>query len=595
MLAYFLLRRALKPTRQFRGDVGGLLIVIVDKRWFHRFQRAADLLFSGQARAFFNAEKSMHRVVSKEYGSKTKLDLDLLSYNAQTILLTDNIKAIPRSVRMAADDTVTVEKPTVRLLNAVRTLAGRPCLDDRTAAAVVGEDWEVIEALICRHSLADINFDTLRFAEDSQVPEGPRLSELPGFEPAREWVSKLATDVLSWRDKTLAWSALDRGALIVGPPGVGKTMFAKALAAELGVTLIATSAGRWQSAGDGYLGNMLRAMRESFDEAQSKSPALLFIDELDSIGNREHRSSRHAYYETQVVNTFLELTSTAADWPGVILLAATNRPEDIEPAILRSGRFEEQIELGLPTPEERADILSYHLGGLMPEMLSPLTDLLDGASPADLEKLARAAKRQARAHGRNIEIADVESSMPPLIKLDYALLQRIATHECGHAMIALTSGFVDAVTVKINDTIIEGRAQSGGRITGDMKDAVLPTEKFLRARIRTALAGMAAEDVVLGNRSIGGSATLGSDLDKATRIATLMVMSYGMGDSPRFEIDYRRVTESHRTPPHLRPEIDRLLREEWDGAKDILTKHKDRLIFLAEKLVSERKMRISAM
>ncbi len=594
MLAYFLLRRALKPTRQFRGDVGGLLIVIVDKLWFPRFERAAELLFSGQARAFFNADTSMHRVVSKAYGSKTKLDLDVLSYNAQTILLTDNIEAIPRSIRMAADATATAEKPTVRLLNAVRKLAGRPCLDDRTAAAVASQDWDVIEALLCRHSLADITFDTRRSTEDSEASEGPRLSQLPGFEPAREWASKLATDLSSWRDKTLAWSALDRGALIVGPPGVGKTMFAKALAAELGVTLIATSAGRWQSAGDGYLGSMLRAMRESFDEARSKSAALLFIDELDSIGNREHRSSRYAYYESQVVNSFLELTGTAADWPGVILLAATNRPEDIEPAILRSGRFEEHIQLGLPAPEERAAILSYHLGGLMPDLLSPLTDQLEDASPADLERLARAAKRRARANGRDIEIADVESSMPPLHKLDYPSLQRIATHECGHAMIALTSEFVDVVTVKINDTILEGSFQSGGRMTGDMKDHVLPTEKFLRARIRTALAGMAAEDVVLGNRSVGGSATLGSDLDEATRIATCMIVSYGMGDSPRFEIDYRRVTESYRPPPHLRSEIDRILREEWDSAKDILSKHKDRLIFLAEKLVSERMMRISA-
>ncbi|WP_426131801.1 hypothetical protein [Pararhizobium sp. PWRC1-1] len=278
----------------------------------------------------------------------------------------------------------------------------------------------------------------------------------------------------------------------------------------------------------------------------------------------------------------------------MILLAATNRPGDIEPAILRSGRFEHHISLELPTPEERAAILSYHLGGIDPERLAPLTDQLDGASPADLERLARAAKRLARAKDRNIKVDDVEASMPPLIKLDGALLHRIATHECGHAMVALTSGFVDVVTVKINDTIIEGSFQSGGRMTGDMKGHVLPTEKFFRARIRIALAGMAAEGVVLGGRSIGGSATVGSDLDEATRIATCMVVSYGMGDSPRFEIDHRRATESYRPPAYFRPEIDRILREEWDGAKDILAEHKDRLIFLAEKLVTERTMRISS-
>jgi len=594
MIAYFLLRRALKPTPQFRENVGGLMIVIVDKRWFFRFERAAELLFSGQGRAFFNAETSQHRVVTKERGSKKKIDLYSLTGNAQTIVLTDDIEAIPPPVRIAADATVSVEKPGVRHLNAVRELTGRPRLDVDTGEAVAREDWDMIEALLCRHSLADVDFGSLALPKDSKASSGPRLSELPGFGAAKPWASDLAIDLAAWVAKGLEWSALDRAALLIGPPGVGKTMFAKALAVELGLALVATSAGQWQSAGDGYLGNMLRAMRESFDEARAKSPALLFIDELDSIGNRDHRSSRHAYYETQVVNTFLELTSSAADWPGVILLGATNRPDDIESAILRSGRLERHITLELPTPEERAAILSYHLGGISPAMLASLTDQLEGASPADLEKLARAAKRRARAKGRIIDIADVESSMPPLIKLDGALLHRIATHECGHAMIALTSGFVDVVTVKINDTIIEGSFQSGGRMTGDMKGDVLPTEKFFRARIRMALAGIAAEDVVLGSRSVGGSATVGSDLDEATRIATCMVVSYGMGDSPRFEIDYRRATESYRPPAHLRPDIDRILREEWQRATEILMEHKDRLIFLAEKLISERKMRITA-
>ncbi|MCW0001332.1 AAA family ATPase [Pararhizobium sp. YC-54] len=594
MLAYFLLRRALKGTRQFRGDVGGLVVVIVDKRWFPRFERAAELLFSGQARAFFNAETSMHRVVSKEYGSKTKLDLDVLSYNAQTILLTDNIEALPPKVRIAAEDTVTVEKPTVRLLNAVRKLAGRPCLDDRTAEAVAGEDWDMIEALLCRYSLTEVDFDNLHTAKDSDASEGPRLSELPGFEPAREWVSKLATDLSSWRDKSLAWSALDRAALLAGPPGVGKTMFAKALAAELGVTLVATSAGRWQSVGDGYLGDMLRAMRGSFDEARSKSPALLFIDELDSIGNREHRSSLNAFYETQVVNSFLELTSTASDWPGVILLAATNRPGDIEPAILRSGRFEQHIEFELPTPEERAAILSYHLGSISPETLAPLTEHLDGHTPADLERLARAAKRVARGNGRSVEFADVEASMPALTKLDEASLLRIATHECGHALVALKSGFVDGVTVKLKDITVLGSPQSAGSVICDFTEHVLPTEQLLRAKIRIALAGMAAEGVVQQDRSVGGAGIVGSDLDEATRIATRMVASYGMGDSPLFEIDYRRVNESYRPPAYLRSAIDRILREEWDGAKHILNEHTDRLRHMAGKLVSQRKMRVLA-
>ncbi|MFT2215048.1 AAA family ATPase [Rhizobium giardinii] len=594
LLAYFLLRRALKGTRQFRGDVGGLVIVIVDKRWFPRFERAAELLFSGQARAFFNADTSMHRVVSKAYGSKTKLDLDMLSYNAQMILLTDTVDALSPTIRIAADATVTVEKPTVRLLNAVRKLAGRPCLDAKAAEAVAGEDWDMIEALVCRYSLVDVDFDALRSAKDSETSEGSRLSELPGFDAAREWVSNLAADLSSWRAKTLAWSALDRAALLAGPPGVGKTMFAKALAAELGVALVATSAGRWQSTNAGHLGDMLVAMRKSFDEARSKSPAVLFIDELDSVGNREHQSSLNGYYQTQVVNTFLELASAAAEWPGVILLGATNRPEDVEPAILRSGRFENRIEIELPTAEVRAAILSHHLGAISPETLAPLTEHLDGLTPADLERLARAAKRVARENGRGIEIADVEASMPPLKELTGAALLRIATHECGHALVALTSGFVEGVTVKLKDKVIIGNPQCAGSTICDFVEDGLPTEQFLRARIRIALAGMAAEEVVHQDRSVGGAGVLGSDLHEATRIATRMVVSYGMGDSPRFEIDYRRVHESYRPPADLRPAIDRVLQEEWRRAKEVLISHKDRLTHLAWKLVSERQMEISA-
>ncbi|WP_426130802.1 AAA family ATPase [Pararhizobium sp. PWRC1-1] len=592
MLAYFLIRRALKPTCQFRGGAGGLMIVIVDKSWFPRFERAGELLFSGQARAFFNAETSMHRVVSKQLGSKKAVGLDLLTYNAQTIVLTDNIEALSPSVRIAADATVTVEKPTARHLNAVRKLARRPCLDATTAEAVAGEDWDMIEALVCRYSLEDVDFNTLHREKDSDASDGPRLGKLPGFGPAREWVSKLATDLSAWRNKSLAWSALDKAALLAGPPGVGKTMFAKALAAELGVTLVSTSAGRWQSAGDGHLGNMLRAMQESFHEARSKSPALLFIDEIDSVGNREHRSSLNAFYETQVVNQFLELTSTAADWPGVILLAATNRPGDIEPAIFRSGRFEQYIELGLPASDERAAILAYHLGSISPELLIPLTEHLEGLTPADLERLARAAKRVARGNGRNVEFADVEASMPALTKLDDASLLRIATHECGHALVAIASRFVDIVSVKLKDTIVEGSLQPAGSMTCDFTEHALPTEQFLRAKIRIALAGMAAEDVVQQDRSVGGAGILGSDLDEATRIATRMVVSFGMGGSPHFEIDYRRVNESYRPPAHFRSEVDRILREEWHRAKHDLNKHKDKLKELAAKLVSERQIKM---
>ncbi len=182
--------------------------------------------------------------------------------------------------------------------------------------------------------------------------------------------------------------------------------------------------------------------------------------------------------------------------------------------------------------------------------------------------------------------------MPALTKLDDASLLRIATHECGHALVAIASRFVEMVTVKLKDTIVEGSLRSAGSMTCDFTAHALPTEQLLRAKIRIALAGMAARDVVQQDRSVGGARILGSDLDEATRIATRMVVSFGMGDSPRFEVDYRRVNECYRPPVHLRSEVDRILREEWHRAKHDLNKHKDKLKELAARLVSERQLKM---
>ncbi|MGO7856857.1 AAA family ATPase [Rhizobium ruizarguesonis] len=586
MLAYFVLRRTLRHTAQFRGNLAGVVVVIVDKGWIDRFQRAAELLLSGQRHVFFNAETSRHQVVTIESGSKKKTDLDVLRALAQTIVVTDDFEALSPKIRMAADEILYVDKPTVRHVIVVRGLTGRSRIALETARKLVNADWDVIDALLCRQSLDDVSFGANLAPKDSPLVTGRRLSELPGLAAVRDWASKLATDLTWWREGRLDWSLVDSAALLVGPPGVGKTLCASALAVELGIAFIPTSAGQWQSAGEGHLGDMLRAMRESFERAKSQPSALLFIDELDSIGNREHQS-RYAYYETQVVNTFLELTSKAFEWPGVVLLGATNRPVDIEPAIVRSGRFENHIYISLPSPEERAEILSYHLGGFPTELIQPLTDQLNSPTGSDLERMSRAIKRFARSAGRPIELVDVENSMPRRLELPDEALERAAVHECGHAICALSCGFVDDVKVRLFKTILDDRfPQTGGQVEFEMRDSTQTTEAFLRARVRIALAGMVAEQIATRNRSIGGSGSQGSDLDAATGIAKRMVASYGFGRVPRLYVDVRRI-DTYRPSQNVAADIDRILLEEWENAKELLTKEWSTLLTIAAKLVLE--------
>lgn len=581
------LRRAVRHTAQFRENAPGVVVVIVDKGWISRFERAAELLLTGQHRALFRSETTWHQVVAIETGTKRKPDIDVLHAHAQTIVVTDSRRAIPYRVELAADAILNVEKPTARHINAVRKLTGRSIVRSETAEKLAEQDWETIDGLLCHGALDTVDFERLSDVKDSTAPSQVKpLSQLPGLAAVRTWASELAIDLATWREGRLAWSKLDRAALLIGPPGVGKTMCAGGLAADLGLELVPTSAGQWQSSGGGYLGDMLKAMREAFELARSKMGAILFIDELDSIGNRTHVSN-NIFYETQVVTSFVELCSVSADWPGFILLGATNRVVDIDPAILRAGRFEKHIIVDPPTPEERAAILSHHLGGIDADRLRQFTDHLRESTGADLELMSRAVRRLARNEGRDVQLTDVERCMPSRIQLSDETLERVAIHEIGHAIVALASDFVERVDVSLSKVLFEERGvQSAGQVEYKIKDSMLALEHLLRAQIRMALAGMAAEEVGLGSRSTGGAAFAGSDLDVATGIAKKMLGSFGMGEVPRFYAAADRVGSDFWLPPELSQGVDQILRAEWENAKETLRKQRLLLVRLAADLVA---------
>src|SRR5690606_15314881 len=200
-------------------------------------------------------------------------------------------------------------------------------------------------------------------AAGTPTPKDRLLSveTLAGYGPARDWALDLKADLSLWREGKLRWDEMSTKLLLSGPPGTGKTTFARALCNTLQVPLLATSVARWLE--PGYLGDVLKRMSASFTVSGEKAPAILFIDELDNIGRRQGAGSRnYDDYWASLITRMLELLDGASKTEGIIVVGATNLPERIDPALLRSGRLETHVEIPMPDMEALVGILGHHLG-----------------------------------------------------------------------------------------------------------------------------------------------------------------------------------------------------------------------------------------
>ncbi|TBG66118.1 AAA family ATPase [Rhizobium leguminosarum] len=591
------LREALRKTGQFKKNSKGIIICIVDKAWIWYAKSAANVLITGGGKPSYydDFRRPVHIIgeTSRRTTSKGIEDFTVFRPEHQVIYLATSLDAVRLSLQLAADVIVNILPPTARHVMAARKVLGVEDVDMTLAEAIAEQPAEIVIGLTARNSLKGLDIATL--TKPISAPDrSAKLSELPGYGPARPWVDAIKQDVADWREGTIPWTDVDRGILLMGLPGTGKTLFATALANELGFELVPTSVGAWQGSKNGYLGDMLAAMSKSFADATSRRGAVLLVDELDAIGDRATMRGDHAFYEGNVIGRFLELTTHALEQPGTIIVGATNYGHLIDNAILRAGRLEKHVYLELPEDEERAEILAYHFNqALSAKNLREITDKLRIITPADLEKLARAAKRAARIRKGVLSIQDVKAVLPAQVPLPETVVHRICVHEIGHALMAMASGVADVISIRVESHMVEGEpVQDGGRLHYKMRNQALPTEKDLLANIRIMLGGTAAEEVIFGNRSIGAGGVEGSDLEQATRLAYRLVGSYGLGKWLRYQVGATRVDESFAPTPEIRVEVDGILAREYRATKDLLTKEKARLMRLAAELVVDRQMRI---
>ena len=426
--------------------------------------------------------------------------------------------------------------------------------------------------------------------------EGTHVSfkDVAGQEGAKEEVKEIVDFLKNPSKYTELGGKIPKGALLVGPPGTGKTLLAKAVAGEAGVPFFSLSGSDFVEM---FVGVGASRVRDLFRQAKEKAPSIVFIDEIDAIGRA--RSGKSAIGTNDERENTLNQLLTEMDGfgtnSGVIVMAATNRVEILDSALLRPGRFDRQIQLDLPELSERIAIFKVHLAPLkLDESLDVdfLARQTPGFSGADIANVCNeAALIAARRNSPSVNIQHfldaIDRTIGGLEKKGKVMTaeekRRIAIHEAGHASV---SWLIEYGNPLVKVTIIP-RGRALGAAWYLPEERVNSTQEHLLDDICSLVAGRAAEEIVTGQISTGAL----NDLSRATKEAFSIVAYYGMGKEVHNLCYYNEQDNgfvkpySEQTAQLIDEEVKRIVNEQYQRAKDIILSHRDQLLQLAEMLV----------
>lgn len=522
---------------------------------------------------------------------------DRIKHARQVVVVAEKREYLPADLLAGADLVADIASPTPGHFIAAAREANVPGMTRAHAEFLSTKSFDAILVAVRQtrplmSSVRQMKRMAAKPAEPEPTPEKSTsvgLEDMHGYGKAKEWGLQLAADLRAWRDGDIPWDDVDRGALLFGPPGCGKTSYARALANSCGVKLINASAARWQASG--HLGDYLKAMRSAFSDAAKSAPCILFIDEADSFGDREAGGdSDHRDYRRQVINGLLECLDPVEGREGVVVVAATNNPSAIDRALLRSGRLETSIEIPLPDAQARVAILRHHIReSPVHGDLARFVSGTAGWSGADIEKLARDARRLARRRGMPLDERVLMEAMPARYLLSDAELLRIAVHEAGHAIVGSVLGSETLVSVAIaREAPASGGIGSVGTTSFVPHRGAVRNAAYYDDWIAMLLAGTAAELVVLGDRADGAGGAPSSDLVLATDAATRVERQLGLGENLSADLGKgdRPLEHLRATDPDLRRLVERRLKTQFDRAVDLLAGYRPQLDRLVELLLS---------
>ncbi len=431
-----------------------------------------------------------------------------------------------------------------------------------------------------------------------QSTKGLKFSDVAGEDEAKESLQEIVDYLHNPKKYTEAGASMPKGILLVGPPGTGKTMLAKAVAGEASVPFFSISGSEFVEM---FVGMGASKVRDLFQQAKEKAPCIVFIDEIDAIGQKRSSGVSGGNDEReQTLNQLLTEMDGFEGNTGVIILAATNRPESLDPALTRPGRFDRRVPVELPDLAGREAILKVHAKKIKTAEdvdFHTIARMAAGASGAELANIINEAALRAVRNGRTIvKEADLEESIEVVIagyqKKNAVLSDQekkvVACHEIGHALVAAMQGH-SAPVQKI--TIIPRTSGAlGYTMQVDTGDKYLLTKEEIENKIATYTGGRAAEEVVFEQITTGAS----NDIEQATKLARAMITRYGMSDEfdmvamETVQNQYLGGDTSLACAPDTQKEIDRkvvdLVKKQHEKAKKILEENRSKLDELAKYL-----------
>ncbi|MBD2002309.1 MULTISPECIES: ATP-dependent zinc metalloprotease FtsH [Cyanophyceae] len=447
----------------------------------------------------------------------------------------------------------------------------------------------------------------------SEGSTGIKFNDVAGVDEAKMELLEIIDFLKNAGKYTRLGAKIPKGVLLVGPPGTGKTLLAKAIAGEAGVPFFSISGSEFIEL---FVGVGAARVRDLFEQAKKQAPCIVFIDELDALG--KSRGGANGFVggndeREQTLNQLLTEMDGFDGNTGVIIVAATNRPEVLDPALRRPGRFDRQVLVDRPDKIGREAILNVHVRGIK---LAPDVDLVTiaartpGFAGADLANLANEAALLAARQNRDaVVMADFNEAIERVVAglekrsrvLNEIEKKTVAYHEVGHAIIAAMmpgAGKVEKISI-----VPRGVGALGYTLQMPEEDRFLMVEDEIRGRIATLLGGRSSEEIIFGKVSTGAS----DDIQKATDLAERAVTLYGMSDElgpVAFEKTQQQFIEGYSNPrraisPKVAEEIDREVKETIDAAHHIalaiLDKNRDLLEETAQTLLQKEVLEGSAL